>query len=97
MSVRTAILRRSLVGAGLAFSLTASAQSQDNLQTCTDVQTYCMRLCAAAVPPPPPDWTCAVNRCAGLTECLTSGHYRMGTQYGHHTPRRTTWGPFEKK
>ena len=75
----------------------AWAQLQDDLKTGSEVHAYCLRLCTTATPPPPADWKCEANRCVGLQECLNTGQYRMGAQFGHHAPRRTLWGPFEKK
>lgn len=83
-------------GASVALAATASAQ-QPELQTCTQVHSYCLNLCANGTPTPPPTWTCDANRCIGLQECLTTGEYRMGTQFGHHPPARSIWGPFQKK
>ena len=70
---------------------------QPALQTCSDVHAYCLSLCARATVTPPPTWTCEANRCFGLQECLTSGHYRIGTQYGHRPSARDSYGPYEKR
>lgn len=84
--------------AGLfAVSGPAGAQQPDKLETCSEVHAYCMQLCGHGVPTPPADWKCEANRCNGLQECLATGIYKMGTQYGHRPPRRTDWGPFQKK
>ena len=75
---------------------TQTAQAQA-LQTCSDVQAYCMQLCQNSKTPTPPEWTCEANRCYGLRECLTTGHYKIGTQYGHPKSTRESYGPYEKK
>ncbi len=69
----------------------------ETIQTCTEAHAYCMRLCNGATTTPPPDWTCEEKRCFGLQECLNTGYYRIGTQYGHRPSNRTTYGPYEKK
>ena len=85
------------VWAGLmALQLYAVAWAEP-MQNCSDAHAYCMRLCRGATPPPPQGWTCEVDRCFGLQECLTTGHYRIGTQFGHRPSNRTTYGPYEKK
>ena len=76
--------------------LPAAAQ-QPSLQTCSDVHAYCLSLCAKATVTPPPTWTCEVDRCYGLQECLSTGQYRIGTQFGHRPSSRTSYGPYEKK
>ena len=94
-----------LLGASLAsvWSLCPQASAQEQvplqqaLRTCSEVHAYCLKLCSNGTPPPPPEWTCEANRCVGLQECMNTGQYRMGTQFGHHPPRRTLWGPFERK
>ena len=86
------------VATGAAASAFGSLQTRaDQPQTCTEVQTYCMKLCSTAEPPAPATWSCEANRCSGLAECLNTGTYRIGTQYGHRPPNRTTYGPYEKK
>ncbi len=74
----------------------ARAQSPA-LQTCSDVHAYCLSLCAKATVTPPPTWKCEVDRCFGLQECLSTGQYRIGTQFGHRPSNRTSYGPYEKK
>lgn len=89
-----------LAGISLVIVLMASGPAlgqQPDLQTCTEVHTYCLKLCGNGQPTPPPTWTCEANRCTGLAECLATGQYKMGTQFGHHAPNRTSWGPFQKK
>ncbi len=89
-----------LFGSALAIGLVATGAvkaQQPTFETCSEVQAYCMQLCANGVPTPPADWKCEVNRCFGLQECLATGIYKMGTQYGHRPPRRTEWGPFQKR
>ena len=76
--------------------LTQQAQAQ-TLQTCSDVHAYCMQLCQKSATAPPPEWTCEVNRCYGLKECLVTGHYKIGTQYGHPKSTRESYGPYDKK
>lgn len=88
------------IGGVVAASLWSAgpvAAQQPRLETCSEVHAYCLQLCGNGVPTPPVDWKCEVNRCIGLEECLRTGSYRMGTQFGHRAPRRTEWGPFEKK
>lgn len=70
---------------------------QPTQQTCTEAHAYCMQLCTNADTPPPAGWSCEADRCFGLKECLESGTYRIGTQFGHRPPRRTTFGPYERK
>ena len=90
--------RNLLLTAALAAALLAStAVYAEQLQTCTEVQAYCMRLCNGSTTPAPATWSCEANRCSGLAECLSTGTYRIGTQYGHRPPSRTTFGPYEKK
>ena len=85
------------VWAGISAALPVSVAWAETMQTCSDAHAYCMRLCTNATLPPPPGWTCEVERCFGLPECLSTGHYRIGTQYGHRPSNRTTYGPYEKK
>ena len=86
---------RLAVGCG-ALHLAQAVQAEEQ-QTCSEAHAYCMRLCDGSTTPSPPGWTCEANRCVGLQECLSTGIYRIGTQFGHHPPRRTTYGPYEKK
>ncbi len=74
-----------------------AAATAEAIQTCSDAHAYCMRLCNGATTTPPPDWTCEKDRCFGLQECLNTGNYRIGTQYGHRPSSRTVYGPYEKK
>jgi hypothetical protein len=88
-----------LAGATIVASsvLSTAVLAQENLVTCSDVHAYCMRLCSNARIQPPAGWTCEANRCFGLQECLTTGHYKIGTQYGHPKSARDSYGPYEKK
>lgn len=81
----------------LASSLEVAQAQQPDPKSCSEVHAYCMQLCGNGTPPPPPTWTCEANRCVGLAECVSTGFYKMGTQFGHRPPSRTSWGPFEKK
>ena len=87
-----------LIGCALPLAVPGAVLAQaETQQTCSEAHAYCMRLCTGSTTPAPSGWTCEANRCFGLQECLSTGTYRIGTQYGHHTPRRTTYGPYEKK
>jgi hypothetical protein len=83
--------------AGLLLAALPACAQQAPLQTCSDVHAYCLSLCAKAPVAPPPTWVCEVDRCFGLQECLSTGQYRIGTQYGHRPSNRTSYGPYEKK
>ena len=77
--------------------LSGPASAQQAIRTCSEAQAYCMKLCAAAEPTPPRDWKCEEKRCFGLGECLSTGNYKIGTQFGHHDPSKTSFGPYEKR
>ena len=96
-SVRARLAAAAIVAVA-QLGLPAGAEAQvETQQTCSEAHAYCMRLCNGSTTPAPPGWTCEAERCVGLPECLTTGFYRIGTQYGHHAPRRTSYGPYEKK
>ena len=95
------LARTASVGATVAVIAFVGSQraraQQAPLQTCSDVHAYCLSLCAKATVTPPPTWVCEVDRCFGLQECLSTGQYRIGTQFGHRPSARTSYGPYEKK
>jgi hypothetical protein len=84
----------------VVFGLTVHAGAPswaEEPQTCSAAHAYCLQLCNASTLPPPSGWSCEVDRCFGLQECFTTGFYRIGTQYGHHQPSRSIYGPYDKK
>ena len=87
-----------MIFAGAVLALLAGmAVAQEAIKSCSEAQAYCMRLCTNAEPIPPADWKCEEKRCVGLGECLGTGIYKIGTQFGHHPPNKTSFGPYEKR
>jgi hypothetical protein len=97
MQDRVQVYRAVVIAVLPLIGFTAAPAVGEALRTCSDVHAYCMKLCAAAQPKPPPEWTCEANRCFGFAECLTTGQYKIGTQFGHRTSSKSSYGPYEKK